>query len=112
MAKKKEPRELKTSASAMEDTLPLGDEISSDTLDIFDSEEPVADVAPQPQPAAVPDPVPEQVLDLHDAARRFIPGFQERWFPGILAEAKSMGFSGSGTVSECLAVFRRWGAKV
>lgn len=65
----------------------------------------------QPEVLEVPPP-PEQVYELQDAARRLLPGFQEHWLPGILAEAKSLGFSGTGTMSECIAVLRRWGAQI
>lgn len=63
--------------------------------------------------ASVETSVPvEQTLDLHDAARRWVPGFKEHWWPGIKRHADSMGFSGTGTEDQCKAVLRHWGAKI
>jgi len=62
-----------------------------------------------PAPAA---PAPEvETLDLHDAARRWVPAYQERWWDGIRKHATAMGFGEGGTEEQCKAVLRHWGAK-
>jgi hypothetical protein len=70
---------------------------------------PVAVEAPE-APASLPPP--EEQLSLQDAARRFVPGFKDHWWPGIRAHGKAIGFVGTGTVEQCKAVLRHWGAKI
>ena len=74
-----------------------------------ESAAPVSEVAPAAPAPAAPE---EQQLELKDAARRFIPGFKDHWWPAIAAHAKTMGFLGTGTAEQCKAVLRHWGAKI
>jgi len=76
-----------------------------------ESAAPVSEVAPAPA-APAPAAPEEQQLELKDAARRFIPGFKDHWWPAIAAHAKTMGFLGTGTAEQCKAVLRHWGAKI
>lgn len=64
-----------------------------------------------PEALTAPAPAPEY-LDLNDAARRFVPGFQDRWWDGIRKHATTMGFGEGGTEEQCKSVLRHWGAKV
>ena len=57
-------------------------------------------------------PSEPQKFQLHDIARRFVNGYQDRWWPSIRKHADSMGFNQSGTEDECKAILRHWGAKL
>lgn len=75
--------------------------------------EPAPEASESPTSVGEVTPVapPEQKLELKDAARRFVPGFKDHWWPSIEAHAKVMGFVGPDTVEACKTVLRHWGAR-
>lgn len=54
--------------------------------------------------------LPVTVVHLRDVARQRAVGYNERWWPSILAHAQSVHGSTQGTVDECLAILASWGA--
>lgn len=108
MAKNKRNRQLADGAqdTGTDATDSVDGEVSDETVTMgnltFDAPAPADPVA---APAV-------ETLDLHDAARRWVPGYKEHWWPGIKRHGEALGFPGSGTAEACKAVLRHWGAKI
>jgi hypothetical protein len=99
-SKKKEPV---ASREATTEALPI------ESLEI---QEEVVVSEPEVVSAPVAEEPPVDYIDLHDAARQFIPNFKEHWWPGLRRHATNMGFGEGGTVDACKMVFRHYGAKI
>jgi len=71
-------------------------------------------IAPTPEPTPAPEPTqePEQTFELHDAARRFVAGWQDRWLAGLQAYANQMGIPQAATESAFKQLFQRFGLKL
>jgi hypothetical protein len=54
----------------------------------------------------------EPMVALEDIARRCAVGYQNDWIHSIGRFAKSQGFSGIGTETECKEILLKWGAKL
>jgi len=54
----------------------------------------------------------EVLMDLKDAAERFIVGYKPHHYPSIEAFGKTQGFTGKGTAEQCKVILRLWGARV
>jgi hypothetical protein len=57
-------------------------------------------------------PEPEQVLELHDAARRLVAGWHDRWLPGLQAYAKQMCIPSLATEQTYKDLFSKFGLKL
>ena len=75
-----------------------------------DETEPEADPTPTVGTPVVPPTAP--TMSLKDACRRYIVGYKEHWYQGILSYAKRNGFPEVGTEEQCKKILKGWGAKL
>jgi hypothetical protein len=76
---------------------------------------PVIEYEMPSQPIVIPTealPEPEQTLELHDAARRLVAGWHDRWLSGLQAYAKQMCIPSLSTEQAYKDLFSKFGLKL
>lgn len=62
--------------------------------------------------AKAEEPKPERKMNIKDAARRFVAGYKEQWWPSIEKMARSESMGDEATEQDCKELFLKWGAKL